>query len=160
MSAAVTILVATMSGTAEMVAEEVASFLKTQPIPTRIAMMNEITVDNLCDGDYVICTSTYGTGDVPDNGKPLYDALLARRPDLRGVRYGVIGLGDSIYPNTFCFGAKHFDEVFAALGAVRVGDCLSHDRRSAVYPEDAAVEWAQSWMQALARVPFYPLSTK
>lgn len=158
MSAIVTILVATMSGTAEMVAEEIATCLKDQAIPARIAMMDEVSVEDLADGDYLICSSTYGTGDVPENGKALYDALCTRRPDLHGLRYGVIGLGDSIYPNTFCFGAKQFDEIFSELGAVRVGERLNHDRRSAVYPEEAAVEWAQTWTRALAGEPASPVS--
>ncbi|AIV74599.1 flavodoxin family protein [Burkholderia pseudomallei] len=149
MTSAVTILVATMSGTAEMVAEEVAAVLEEHGISARIAMMEDLSVTDLIDGDYLICSSTYGTGDVPDKGKPLYDALRTSRPDLHGVRYGVIGLGDSIYSNTFCFGAKHFDEIFGALGATRVGERLQHDHRSNVYPEEAAVEWAKTWLQAL-----------
>lgn len=150
MSKVITILVATMSGTAEMVAEEVAACLKAQAVPARIAMMDEVSLDDLDEGDYLICSSTYGTGEVPDNGKQLYEALRTRRPDLSGVRYGVIGLGDSIYPNTFCFGARQFDEAFRELGATRIGDRFDHDRRSAVYPEDAAVEWVQTWLVALA----------
>ena len=40
------------------------------------------------DALYLICTSTYGSGDVPDNGRHLYDSLdqepkwRHRRPEL------------------------------------------------------------------------------
>ncbi|AJW97153.1 flavodoxin domain-containing protein [Burkholderia gladioli pv. gladioli] len=150
MSTLITILVATMSGTAEMVAEEMAGSLKEQSVRARIAMMDEVSIGELTEGDYLICSSTYGTGDVPDNGKRLYESLRAHRPVLRGIRYGVFGLGDSVYPNTFCFGAKQFDELFSELGAVRIGSQFYHDRRSTVYPEDAAVEWVRTWLTALS----------
>lgn len=151
-SDAVMILVATMSGTAEMVAEEVASVLKAGGVPARICMMNEVSVDDLAHGDYIVCSSTYGTGEVPDNGKALLEALRTKRPDLRGRRYGVIGLGDSIYSNTFCFGARHFDELLVELGAVCIGEGLQHDRRSGIYPEDAAVEWSRNWLRTRAEL--------
>jgi len=43
-------------------------------------------------GLFLICSSTYGQGDVPDNAKNLYESLNTARPDLSTVRYGVIAL--------------------------------------------------------------------
>ena len=100
-------------------------------------------------GPVLICSSTYGTGEVPDNGQALYAALEAERPDLAGLRYGVIALGDSIYPQTFCFGGKRFDALLASLGACRVGERFECDSRSGIYPEEAAAEWAERWLQEL-----------
>jgi len=37
------------------------------------------------------------------------------------VRYGVFGLGDRTYAETFNFGGKRFDELLAELGARRIG---------------------------------------
>lgn len=151
MSQEITILVATMSGTAELVAEEAESCLRDGGWGSRIVRMDEFDVADLRPGIFLICTSTYGTGDLPDNGKPLYAALETKAPRLNDVLYGVIGLGDSIYPNTFCFGGKRFDELFQALGATPVGERLNHDRRSGAYPEDAAREWVVGWMKLLAQ---------
>jgi hypothetical protein len=89
----------------------------------RILRMEKARVEALSAGGvWLVCTSTYGTGEVPDNAKPLYAALGEQRPDLSKVRYGVVALGDSIYPNTFCFGGKRFDELLASLGARRIGE--------------------------------------
>ncbi len=99
---------------------------------------------------WIICSSTYGTGEVPDNAKALYAALETERPDLSGGRYGVVALGDSVYPNTFCFGGKRFDELLGQLGAVRIGERLEHDARGRVHADDAAEAWAETWLQALA----------
>lgn len=150
MSETVTILVGTMSGTAEMVAEVVAERIEEAGLGARILRMEKLkepvaTLSN--GGRWIICTSTYGTGDVPDNGKALFALLEGQRPDLGTLRYGVIALGDSIYPNTFCFGGKKFDELFGALGARRIGDRLEHDARGADYPEDLAAAWADKWLE-------------
>ncbi|KAA5839812.1 nitric oxide synthase [Pseudomonas chlororaphis] len=151
MKGTIKILVASMSGTAEMVADEVASKLENLGWNSAVLRMEDISPVNVTAGVYLICTSTYGTGEVPDNGKALYDRLKASNTDLNGVLYGVIGLGDSVYNNTFCFGGKHFDELFLALGATRVGSVLQHDRRSGEYPEDVALEWLTPWLELLAQ---------
>jgi MioC protein len=150
MSERITILVATMSGTAEMVADIIAETIRNTGHTARIIRMEKASATALQSGGlWLICSSTYGTGDVPDNGKAFYAALQTERPDLRSVRYGVIALGDSVYPQTFCFGGKRFDELLASLGAQRIGARLEHDARSEIYPEDAASQWLLSW---LARV--------
>jgi MioC protein len=147
----ITILVGSMSGTAELVADEVAGKIEDAGYETRIVRMEKFKTLDLSAGVYLICTSTYGTGEVPDNAKALYNALQSEKPTLAAVLYGVAGLGDSMYPNTFCFGGKRFDEVFAKLGATRVGSRLDHDIRSRVYPEDAACQWAEEWLHDLAQ---------
>lgn len=151
MSTSVTILVATMSGTAEMVADEIAGRFEDAGGEARILRMEKAGVATLANaaGPVLICSSTYGTGDVPDNGAALFAALEAERPDLSAVRYGVVALGDSVYPQTFCFGGRKFDELLAGLGATRVGERFEHDSRSGTYPEDAAADWAEQWLESL-----------
>jgi MioC protein len=98
------------------------------------------------DAVYLVCTSTYGQGDVPDNAKALYEALCAHKPDLSGVRYGVFGLGDRTYAETYNFGGKRFDDILTELGATRIGDRLMHDASSGTLPEEIAIEWAEAWV--------------
>jgi MioC protein len=95
---------------------------------------------------FLICTSTYGQGDVPDNARALYENLKQARPDLSQVRYGVFGLGDRTYAETFNFGGKRFDEILTELGAKRIGERHMHDASSGVLPEETALEWCQAWL--------------
>ncbi len=146
----ITILVATMSGTAEMLADDLADKLADAGLNAKVSRMDEVAAAEIQSGLYLICSSTYGVGEVPANGLALYQALASSKPDLSGVRYGVISLGDSIYPKTFCFGGKHFDELFASLGAQRIGTRLQHDSRSGAYPEDVAAQWLEDWIPLAA----------
>jgi len=65
------------------------------------------------------------------------------------VRYGVFGLGDRTYAETFNFGGKRFDEILAELGARRVGERHMHDASSGVLPEETALDWCQDWLARL-----------
>ena len=105
------------------------------------------------DGVFLICTSTYGQGDVPDNAKAFYEDLKAKRPDLARVRYGVFGLGDRTYAETFNFGGKKFDERLQGLGAQRIGEVWCHDASEGTMPEEVGTAWCREWLsQALATV--------
>ena len=146
----ITILVGTQSGTAEMIAEALLERIEDAGLEGRIVRMEKVHPDTLrSGGDFIICSSTYGTGEVPDNARTLYATLGIERPDLSAIRYGAISLGDSIYPNTFCFGGKRFDELFAALGARKVGTRLDHDSRGLGYPDEAACTWLETWLREL-----------
>jgi len=151
MSLKITIVVGTMTGTAQLVAQELE--LTWDDGETRVAtVLMEKTDVSVFGGEgvFLICTSTYGQGDVPDNAKALYAELQAKRPDLSQLRYGVFGLGDRTYAETFNFGGKRFDELLAELGAQRIGERVQHDASSGVLAEEAAVEWAAEWLK-LAR---------
>jgi MioC protein len=144
----VTILVGTMTGTAEMVAQEVQAAVEDGDYVASIAMMDDVGAAILGEGGiFLICTSTYGNGDVPDNAQALLQELKDGRPDLSGVLYGVIALGDMTYKATFCNGALQFDALLGELGARRVGAPLMHDANSGTLPEDVASEWAKTWLQ-------------
>lgn len=146
MSKSLKILVGTMTGTAELVADEVSDVLSDAGWEIEILLMDGLGPEVFESGGvYLICSSTYGQGDVPDNGQAFLEGLRERKPDLSGVRYGVIALGDMTYAQTFCFGGKTFDKELAALGAVRIGEPMLHNASGGTLPEDEAGEWAEDW---------------
>jgi len=143
-----TLLVGTMTGTAELVAEEVKDALEAEGIAVTLRPMDGLDAGAFAGpGPYLVCTSTYGQGDVPDNAQALFESLETGRPDLRHAAYGVIGLGDRTYAQTFCFGGKRFDALLAELGARRVGEPFLHDASAGTVPEELAVEWARAWVE-------------
>jgi MioC protein len=147
MAVKITILVGTMTGTAQLVAQELE--LAWDDGETRVETLLMDKVDASIferEGVFLICTSTYGQGDVPDNARALYEELKAKRPDLSQVRYGVFGLGDRTYAETFNFGGKRFDDILAELGARRIGERVQHDASSGVLPEETAAEWGAAWL--------------
>jgi MioC protein len=145
----INLLVGTMTGTAQMCAQEIELALDGGEIQVATLLMDKLDPSVFADREavYLVCTSTYGQGDVPDNAKALYEALCTQKPDLAGVRYGVFGLGDRTYAETFNFGGKRFDDILSALGAERIGERHANDASSGTLPEEIAVEWAQAWVE-------------
>jgi MioC protein len=143
----ITILVGTMTGTAQLCAQEMELALDDGETEVQTLLMDNLdsTVFSR-EGVFLICTSTYGQGDVPDNARGLYEHLKTTRPDLSKIRYGVFGLGDRTYAETFNFGGKRFDELLAELGARRIGERHMHDASSGILPEETALEWCQDWL--------------
>ena len=144
----INILVGTMTGTAQLCAQEMELALDDDDVKVETILMDGLDSAIFArDGVFLVCTSTYGQGDVPDNAQALYEDLKAKRPDLSRVRYGVFGLGDRTYAETFNFGGKRFDEILAELGAERIGERHTHDASSGILPEETALEWCQDWLR-------------
>src|SRR2546423_14128666 len=122
MAQRITILIGTMTGTAQLCAQEMELALddgETQVEPLLMDGLDSAVFAR--DGVFLVCTSTYGQGDVPDNARALYDDLQKKRPDLSKVRYGVFGLGDKTYAETFNYGGKAFDANPTALRGGGIG---------------------------------------
>ena len=143
----VTILVGTMTGTAQLCAQEMELALDDGETQVEALLMDGLDSSVFQrEGLFLVCTSTYGQGDVPDNARALYEDLQKKRPDLSRVRYGVFGLGDRTYAETFNYGGKRFDDILTELGAKRIGERYRHDASSGVLPEEKALEWCREWL--------------
>ena len=141
-----TILVGTVTGTAELVADEMADALEGGTFDVHVIAMDGLDVSVFDGGGvFLICTSTYGQGDVPDNAQGLFEHLEQSRPDLNAVRYGVFAMGDATYDATFCEGGKRFDKLLSQLGATRIGNVEEHDASSGALPEDEGAKWVVEW---------------
>ncbi len=148
------ILVGTVGGTAGLVAQAVQMDCAGLVDEIEIQPMDGLDISVFReDALFLVCTSTGGAGDVPDNARALYDALDLTPEYLGQVDYGILALGDAGSHNaTFCFAGKLFDERLQGLGARRVGDLYCHDASEGTAPEAEGVAWCRTWLpEALAR---------
>ncbi|KAM9370506.1 nitric oxide synthase, inducible [Phaethornis superciliosus] len=112
----VTVLYATETGKSETLANNLCSLFN-RAFNTKILCMHEY---NICDLEketlLLVVTSTFGSGDSPNNGKTLKNSLLTLKLLRKKIRYAVFGLGSSMYPD-FCAFAHAIDGKLAQLGA-------------------------------------------
>src|SRR2546427_6280987 len=122
MATRINILVGTMTGTAQLCAQEMELALDDGDTRVETTLMDKLDSSVFDrEGAFLICTSTYGQGDVPDNARALYEDLQRRRPDLSKLRYGVFGLGDRTYAETFNYGGERVDHIPPGIRAFPVG---------------------------------------
>ncbi|NRQ44353.1 FMN-binding protein MioC [Rheinheimera sp. YQF-2] len=142
------ILVGSQMGAAEYVAEQVAETLVQAGYEATLHLKPELDHLNP-SGVWLVITSTYGAGDLPDNIQPFADQLAQDRRDLTTLSYAVITLGDSAY-DTFCEAGRKLAALLSAKGAVSLISPLEIDAQQAALPEDTAVAWLPKLIKVLA----------
>lgn len=125
------VLWASQTGNAEDLASDLTDAIAAQGVRVQLAAMADVTPDQLARaGRVFVVTSTFGDGGPPDNGADFWARLQGpTAPDLRGVGFAVLGIGDRSY-GQFCGYARSLDARLAELGAARLldrGDCEAHD---------------------------------
>lgn len=139
------IFVATMTGTAEMCAEEIEASLSAAGLAPERQLMDGLDYEVIKPFEFVvIVSSTYGHGDIPDNGQALYESI-EQSGSLNGLNFAVFGLGDSTYATTFCEAGQKWDALLAQKGASRFAPLVQHDASSGTLAEDIAGSWAAEW---------------
>ncbi|ANY22184.1 cytochrome P450 [Gordonia terrae] len=134
----------TESGNAEMVGDEIVAILKDADVDTQLRELTDVDVSDVADAKVaVLITSTYGEGGLPATTEPFYDALVAERPDLSGLRFAAFGLGDSSYEN-YNNAIKTMANLLVELGATQIGNVGRHDATTGLDPVDVATQWAHN----------------
>ncbi len=142
------IVVGSQSGNSALVAQTLKTRL--EQLGIGVDMLPEDCADpsTLVGRTWVlVCCSTHGAGDVPDNLVALMNALEDKSVDLDGMAYGVIALGDRTYSDTFCGGGRRVDGLFSLLGAQRVGEVLEIDASTQPFADEVALQWLPGWLQ-------------
>ncbi|MFP8967866.1 flavodoxin domain-containing protein [Pokkaliibacter sp. CJK22405] len=98
----------------------------------------------------LICTSTTGQGELPDELYPLWSQLRDQLPQMPGTYMAVIALGDSNY-ESFAGGGRHFIEVSQEMGMPMLQEPLFIDASEVTDPVSFSDEWAQQLIQSLAQ---------
>lgn len=143
----ITLISGSTLGSAEYVAEHLAEKLEDAGFSTET--LHGPTLDELpLQGLWLVVSSTHGAGELPDNLLPLYEALEQQRPDLSGLRFGAVGIGNREY-DLFCGAIKQFEQLIASLGAKRIGERLEIDVLEHEIPEDPAGVWLENWLPLL-----------
>jgi MioC protein len=132
------IIVGTETGTAEYVAEELQGLFAEHQLPSEVN--TEIDPSNLStEQTWLICTSTHGAGEVPNNLANFKQYLETTSDDLSNLKFAVIGLGDSSY-DTYCYAANYFSDALKDRGATEIIAVIKADAQSEEMPEDLIIE--------------------
>jgi MioC protein len=97
--------------------------------------------DNLTKNPiWIVCTSTHGAGDYPDNIKQFVSDLSNCDQDLSTVSFLTIGIGDSSY-DTFCKAAMDLSKLLISMGCNELTPIKTFDMSEDIDPEDLAQQW-------------------
>lgn len=146
-SRTLTILYASETGNSADLAQQIAARAEEAGLKISTADLADYKPRGLKDEqDLIIVTSTHGEGDPPEPAVDFFEFVHGRRaPKLEGLRFAVLGLGDSTY-EFFCGASKKLDARLEELGAERLHDPAELD----VDYEDPAADWIGALLGKLA----------
>ena len=138
------IIVGSVLGASEYVADALAETLSTHDHIANIHLspnLSEIDYDAI----WLICTSTHGAGDLPDNIQNF--AQQVDQQNLSHLKFLVVGLGDSSY-DTYCYAALHMEKTLIDAQAKLLYPALHIDVLNHPIPEEIAVEWLENALKS------------
>ncbi|MDQ8187153.1 sulfite reductase subunit alpha [Pelagicoccus sp. SDUM812002] len=141
----VSILWGSQTGNSEGLARKISKTLGSKGFLPTVYDMDDYDITKLADESLLLLvTSTFGDGEPPDNAAAFYNWLLGGdAPKLDKLKYSVLALGDSNYPD-FCKCGIDLDLRFKALGATPLVERVDCD---ADY-DDAFEAWLKAVEEA------------
>lgn len=145
-SGSLTILYGSQTGNAKGVASAIKAQAEARGLPVTLASMADYKPKQLKkESHLLVVVSTYGEGEPPESAVDLHDQLKKGKiGKLEGLKFAVLGLGDSSY-EFFCQTGKDFDDFIAKAGAERIHELASLD----VDYQDAAKAWSEQALNAI-----------
>lgn len=137
------IIVGSVLGASEYVADALQETLLNHTHSAKIHLSPQLQDIDL-SATWLICTSTHGAGDLPDNIQPFAEQLGT--VNLSNLSFLLVGLGDSSYDN-FCQGSIQMEKIMLNADAKILCPALHIDVLNHPIPENVAVEWLQNWLK-------------
>ena len=134
------IIVGSMQGNTEYVAEACEETLTALDHQTSMHLQPNFADILTDDQTWLICTSTHGAGDYPDNIQNFVNDLQNCDQDLSSVKFLIIAIGDSNY-DTFCLAAKNIKKLLNSKNCKELIPLKSFDMSLNIDPESLVVTW-------------------
>ena len=143
------VLFGSQSGNAEDVASKIGKAASQYGLDATVKGMDEIKISDLSvQKRIMICCSTWGEGEQPDNAEDLWISATAEdSPSMSGVNFSILALGDTSY-ELFCESGKEWDLWLESKGGNRLNQRVDCD----VDYEDLAKSWMDETLALMGAV--------
>ncbi|MED1783269.1 assimilatory sulfite reductase (NADPH) flavoprotein subunit [Brevibacillus fortis] len=143
----VTVLFGSQSGNSQKLAKVLSGKLQEHGFHVTLSSMSDFKTNALKKVENLfVVVSTHGDGEPPDNAISFHEFLHSKRaPQLVGLRFSVLALGDTSY-ELFCQTGKEFDKRLEELGGKRLIPRVDCD----VDYDEQASEWMNHVLASLS----------
>ncbi len=140
----ISIVFGTETGNSKRLATLLATAAKKQGIQVKLIASDQYRTSDLEKEEFLfVVISTHGDGEPPASARAFYDYIHQSRSNLVHLKYGILALGDSSYPQ-YCKTGIEVDQQLEFLGGKRI---LSLQKCDVDYEEDA-----QQWIEQVLNI--------
>ncbi len=141
-----TVLYGSQTGNGENIASALAEHARAKGFAVNLLSLADYKPANLKRETLVsLVVSTHGEGEPPDDAELFHEFLMSKKaPQVPGLKYAVLALGDSSYIN-YCETGRELDSRLAALGAERFAPLVECD----LDYDASAAAWSQEILDGL-----------
>ncbi|REC45410.1 diflavin oxidoreductase [Chryseobacterium pennipullorum] len=116
----ITLAYGTETGNSKKLATGLATIIKKKGVQVKLADLSQYKPKDLAKEEFFfVVISTQGEGEPPALAKKFYDYIHENEINLTHLKFGILALGDSSYPQ-FCKTGEDVDSRFEILGAQRI----------------------------------------
>lgn len=145
----ITLVYGTETGNAKNLATRLSAIARKNGVHAKVAGLDQYRPDDLLKEEYFfVVISTQGEGEPPIGAKKFYDHIHQHQFSLPLLKYSVLALGDSAYPQ-FCKTGEDVDARLHGFGAKRLVPLQKCD----VDYESDAEEWFTQVLAKLGQQP-------
>tara|TARA_R110002060_G_scaffold4473_1_gene7024 strand:- start:1239 stop:1682 length:444 start_codon:yes stop_codon:yes gene_type:complete len=134
------IIVGSMLGGSEYVAEACEKVLIGYGHQVELHFQPDLAQISNKNQTWLICTSTHGAGDYPDNIQAFATDIENTDLDLSSVKLLTIAIGDSNY-DTFCYAGKNINKLLLSKGCIELLPLITLDMNEDIDPEERSQAW-------------------
>lgn len=135
----ISLVYGTETGNAQRLATQLAAIAKKSGVSVKLSGLDQYRLSDLTREEYfIVVISTQGEGEPPIGAKKFYDHLHEQTLSLNGMKYAVLGLGDTAYP-LYCKTGEDVDKQLEKFKANRLLPLQKCD----VDYQDVAEQWFQ-----------------
>ncbi|WP_027372381.1 MULTISPECIES: sulfite reductase flavoprotein subunit alpha [Chryseobacterium] len=116
----ITLAYGTETGNSKKLATSLATIIKKKGVQVKLSDLSQYKPKDLAKEEFFfVVISTQGEGEPPALAKKFYDYIHENEINLTHLKFGILALGDSSYPQ-FCKTGEEVDYRFEILGAQRI----------------------------------------
>lgn len=143
----ITLAFGTETGNAKRLATQLGAIAKQKGVQAKLAGLDQYRFADLAKEEYfIVVISTQGEGEPPIPAKKFYDYIHEQSLKLPNLKYAVLGLGDTSYPQ-YCKTGEDVDERLKSFG----GKALLPLRKCDVDYEADAKAWFDELLTVLSK---------
>ncbi|UKB86400.1 flavodoxin domain-containing protein [Chryseobacterium sp. MEBOG06] len=141
----ITLAYGTETGNSKKLATVLAGIIKKKGIQVKLADLSQYKPKDLGKEEFFfVIISTQGEGEPPALARKFYNYIHENEIDLSNLKFGVLALGDSSYPQ-FCKTGEEVDDRFEIIGAQRIIPLKKCD----IDYEQEAAQWIEHVFEAV-----------